>query len=378
MTRFLMIMASTLAVSVTTLADDTKDAGGAAEKNAGLLPLVKVETTLGDFVLELNGEKAPTSVMNFIWYAEDGYYNGTIFHRVIPDKYIQAGGYLPNLDKKIKGLRPGIPNEWNNGLTHEKWNIAYSRKLKFPNSATSQFLIHVEDNYDMALPRPDGAGYAVFGKVVDGFDAVKRIRDAKTTTDGKYGGTASTVPAEPIVIKSVKVLLDFDRKTLEAIAHKRIAELQDERERVKTETIKELQPVIAELEAEANQKLIVTESGLMYVDVLRGGGPSPGIKDTVTAHFVTRLLDGTEIANSYVKDQPSVFRLLDTVPGWREGMLTMRVGGKRKMIVPADLAYGPVGLKGVVPQNATMVYEVKLISIEPEENESAATEGKGK
>ena len=144
-------------------------------ESSGMHPRVKMETTLGDIVLELDAEKAPISTLNFIQYAQDKYYDGTIFHRVMAGFMIQGGGFTVD-QKKTEGLREGIKNEWKNELKNRRGTIAMARMGGRPDSATAQFFINVVDNASLNQAR-DGAAYAVFGKVVEGMETVDKIRD---------------------------------------------------------------------------------------------------------------------------------------------------------------------------------------------------------
>lgn len=155
---------------------------------------VKLATSAGDIVIELDAGKAPKSVDNFVQYVKAGHYNGTIFHRVIPTFMIQGGGMTA--DMKEKATRAPIPLESRNGLSNVRGSIAMARTGD-PNSATSQFFINVKDNPRLdAANSPDGNGYAVFGKVISGMDVVDKIRDVPTGNKGPY----SDVPNTPITI----------------------------------------------------------------------------------------------------------------------------------------------------------------------------------
>ncbi len=181
---------------------------------AGKNPRVVMSTTKGDITLELDQAKAPISVENFLQYVDDGYYNGTIFHRVIANFMIQGGGF--GKDKKQKEARGGIKNEWQNGLKNVRGTISMARVGGNPNSGTCQFFINVVNNASLDRPQRDGAGYAVFGKVVAGMDVVDAIKSVPTKVDtleslrstpaGKVhqAGPAKNVPAETVVIESVK------------------------------------------------------------------------------------------------------------------------------------------------------------------------------
>jgi peptidyl-prolyl cis-trans isomerase A (cyclophilin A) len=153
---------------------------------------VKLTTSLGDIVLELDEEKAPISTANFLAYVDKGHYDHTIFHRVIPTFMIQGGGFTA--DMKQKSVNDPITNEWGNGLINRRGTIAMARTSD-PQSATAQFFINVGDNDFLSQPR-DGAGYAVFGRVTQGMDVVDKIKQVPT---GVKNGMAD-VPKSPVTI----------------------------------------------------------------------------------------------------------------------------------------------------------------------------------
>jgi len=161
-------------------------------------PRVALETSEGTIVIELAPQAAPKTVENFLGYVKSGHYNGTIFHRVIPSFMVQGGGFAA--DMKEKPTRGTIPLESQNGLKNARGTVAMARRGD-PNSASAQFFINVVDNARLDYPNPDGNGYAVFGKVVEGMDVVEKIRAAPTSTRGVY----ENVPVQPIVIKTAKV-----------------------------------------------------------------------------------------------------------------------------------------------------------------------------
>jgi len=161
---------------------------------SALAQKVKLATTEGNIVIELDKAKAPKTVDNFVAYVKAGHYDGTVFHRVIPNFMIQGGGMTPDLQEKK--TRPPIPLESRNGLSNVRGSIAMARTGD-PDSATSQFFINVQDNPRLDQPNArDGNGYAVFGKVVSGMDVVDKIRAAKTGSRPPY----DDVPEKAIVI----------------------------------------------------------------------------------------------------------------------------------------------------------------------------------
>ena len=159
-----------------------------------------METSMGTITLELDDEKAPETVANFVQYAKDGHYDGTIFHRVIDGFMIQGGGFTKDMNQKE--TREPIRNEAMNGLRNKRGTIAMARTMVV-DSATSQFFINLVDNgfLDFQSPTPQGFGYAVFGKVTDGMDVVDRIAKVRTGDAGLH----QNVPEEAIVIKGVAV-----------------------------------------------------------------------------------------------------------------------------------------------------------------------------
>ena len=165
-------------------------------------PLVKLQTNLGDIVIELDQEKAPKTVANFLGYVNDGFYSGTIFHRVIDGFMIQGGGF--NEDMQKKGTRAPIANEANNGLKNDRGTIAMAR-TNAPDSATAQFFINVVNNdfLNYRSPTPRGWGYTVFGKVVQGMDVVDKIRKIPTGPGGPF---PKDVPQSPVVIQGAMVM----------------------------------------------------------------------------------------------------------------------------------------------------------------------------
>ena len=165
----------------------------------GADPRVKLTTSMGDIVVQLDPAKAPKTVANFLQYVKDKHYDGKVFHRVINGFMVQGGGFTA--DMKQKPTRPPVPLEAANGLKNDKYTIAMARTSD-PNSATAQFFINVKDNAMLNAPNPDGHGYTVFGKVVSGADVVDKIRAARTGSKGGMGD----VPLEPITIQSATVV----------------------------------------------------------------------------------------------------------------------------------------------------------------------------
>lgn len=185
----LLILAGTL-LAAPALAEET--GGGQTQKPA----VVKLETNMGDIEIALNPEKAPKTVKNFLTYVDEGFYDGTIFHRIVPGFVIQGGGLDANM--REKDTRPPIENEAGNKLSNGRYTVAMARTSD-PHSATAQFYINLVDNkaLNYTSSTPDGFGYAVFGKVISGQDVVNKIAGVKTN---------QSVPLEPVlIIKATRV-----------------------------------------------------------------------------------------------------------------------------------------------------------------------------
>lgn len=163
--------------------------------------MVKMDTNQGTIMLELDADNAPNTVANFLTYAKEGFFDGTIFHRVISNFMIQGGGFTEDMTQKT--VHDPIQNEANNGLKNDNGTIAMARTGD-PHSATAQFFINVKDNdfLNFSSETPQGWGYAVFGKVTEGMDVVEKIKGVDTTTKGPY----ADVPAEPVIIEKVTIV----------------------------------------------------------------------------------------------------------------------------------------------------------------------------
>jgi peptidyl-prolyl cis-trans isomerase B (cyclophilin B) len=158
------------------------------------------ETSMGNITIELNHEKAPIGAANFLQYAQDGFFNGTIFHRIIPGFMVQGGGMLPGMEPKPTG--DPIENEADNGLKNERGSLSYARTMD-PNSATTQFFMNLVDNdfLDHRSKDMQGWGYAVFGQITDGLDVIDRMAQVDTTSRRGH----QDVPVEDIVIENTRI-----------------------------------------------------------------------------------------------------------------------------------------------------------------------------
>ncbi|MGO9377571.1 MAG: peptidylprolyl isomerase [Dissulfurispiraceae bacterium] len=190
-----MVKKIVIAMTVWLIICGTAVMGGAADKT----PVVLIKTSLGNIKIELMQKEAPITVKNFLSYVKAGFYNGTIFHRVIPGFMVQGGGFTPEMN--TKQTEHPIENEAANGLRNDRGTVAMARTAA-PDSATSQFFINLVNNDNLNRPMPDGYGYAVFGKVIDGMNAVDRIASVRTGVTMGF----PNVPQTPVVIKSITIV----------------------------------------------------------------------------------------------------------------------------------------------------------------------------
>ncbi len=195
----LIVLASGFTITGSTFAADEAVASAPAATKASTLPQVSLKTSMGEIVLELDSEKAPKSVANFLQYVKSGFYKGTIFHRVINGFMIQGGGFDDKMQQK--GTKPAIENEAKNGLKNQEYTVAMARTGD-PHSATAQFFINVNNNSMLDYPGRDGWGYAVFGKVVQGMDVVDKIKQVEIGSKGPH----QNVPNKTIVIESATLV----------------------------------------------------------------------------------------------------------------------------------------------------------------------------
>jgi len=201
MTRKLWVSGLLTAIILTCGCTDQMQGNGKLERNAvnSDSNTVKLETSMGDIVIELDRQAAPVTTANFLEYAGEGFYDGTIFHRVIPSFMIQGGGHTVKMEKKK--TRDPIVNEAKNGLSNKRGTIAMARQND-PDSATCQFFINHADNTPLDYVENARPGYTVFGKVLEGMDVVDAIAAVKTTTRNGM----DDVPVEPVIIKSATII----------------------------------------------------------------------------------------------------------------------------------------------------------------------------
>lgn len=306
----------------------------------GLYALIK--TSKGDINVLLEFTKTPGTVANFVGLAEglidntakplgDPYYNGLKFHRVINDFMIQGGCPLGN-GTGDPGYK--FDDEFNPDLRHDKAGIL-SMANSGPSTNGSQFFItHVE------TPWLDNK-HTVFGNVVKGMGVVNSI----SQNDEIISITINAVGEKAEKFDSVKVFDDFNKS--------------------KAERLKKDKENYLKLLNDISQGFSKTKSGLLYKFETHNNSEKPSTGDKVSVHYKGMLLDGTVFDSSYKRNEPIVFTLGvgQVIKGWDEGVSLLGIGDKAKLIIPAELAYGEAGAGGIIPPNATLIFEVELVSI---------------
>jgi len=347
-------------------ADASSETEKSQVKSDGLHPRAKVSTTLGDFVLELDGVNTPLTVLNFLTYVESNFYEGTVFHRVIPTFMIQGGGFDKDLNRKTEGLEDPVRNESKSAMSNKRGTISMARTGN-PHSATSQFFINVVDNPRLDAQEGGRWGYTVFGKVVEGMDVVDKIKDTELFThpnDPGRGREPNVNPKEPVVIESVEIIGGLDREKLEQRGEARQDKAAKAADRKEEEERAKLKAHAEKLEQELGKEAKTTESGLMYIMIEEGDGESPEPTDRVKVHYTGWLLDGTKFDSSHDRGQPVTFPLNGVIKGWTEGVGLMKVGGKARLIIPYAMAYGERGRPPRIPPRSPLDFEVELLAIE--------------
>lgn len=332
-------------------------------KDPQLYPRVRIETNIGNFVLELDAVKAPKTTHNFMGYVRSDYYIATVFHRIVPGSMVQGGAYRANTSPKMKGLRLPVESEWPNGLENVRGTVAMVRKLGLPNSATSEFYINIADNPLFDRPT-DGAGYLVFGKVVQGMEVVDQIAQTPLNVPpgSSPGGGAS--PIATISIRATKMLTKYDfDKGKERIDEAKNLAVAKRKEFMENQEAK-VEEIIKSIEEEFGVEVITTPSGLAYATLQPGDGATPpSSASNVTVHYTGWLVDGTKFDSSVDRGEPATFPLNGVIGGWTEGVGSMKIGEKRRLIIPSDLGYGERGSPPDIPGGATLIFDVELLAI---------------
>jgi peptidylprolyl isomerase len=310
----------------------------------------EIYTSKGKILSQLEYEKAPLTVINFVGLAEGtkasnkpagkGFYDGLTFHRVVPNFMIQGGDPSGN---GTGGPGYQFADEFDPTLRHDKAGI-FSMANAGPTTNGSQFFIthnatpHLNDKH------------TVFGHVITGQEVVNAI---------VVGTVIDSIRIQRSGPKAKK--FKADEAAFQA-QQKKSAAVGDAKKKKEEEAKKKMESQTNDLMKKATK----TASGLMYIVTQPGAGPKPASGANVKVHYAGRLTDGTEFDNSFKRGQPIAFRVGTgmVIPGWDEGIMLMQKGEKRTLIIPSNLAYGPEGRPPVIPQNATLIFDVELVEFQ--------------
>ena len=299
--------------------------------NLGDSMRAEIKTSKGMIIIDLEYEKTPMTVANFVQLSEKGFYDGLKFHRVIENFMIQGG----DPDGTGRG-GPGykFPDEFHPDLNHSSAGIL-SMANSGPATNGSQFFITHKET-----PWLDNK-HTVFGKVTSGQNIVDLIEQndiMESVTIVRTGEKSKAFNAEQV----------FNEK-------------KDEYDKKEINKKKELEQKMKDLTSDAE----ATESGLKYIITKEGKGPKPKIGQTVSVHYAGYLTNGQKFDSSYDRNQPIEFPIGTgrVIKGWDEGIMLLNVGAKAKLIIPPDLGYGTRGAGGVIPPNATLIFDVELLEV---------------
>ena len=299
--------------------------------NLGDSMRAEIKTSKGMIIIDLEYEKTPMTVANFVQLSEKGFYDGLKFHRVIENFMIQGG----DPDGTGRG-GPGykFPDEFHPDLNHSSAGIL-SMANSGPGTNGSQFFITHKET-----PWLDNK-HTVFGKVASGQNIVNLI-------------------AQNDIMESIKIVRTGE-KSKAFNAEQVFNEKKDEYDKMEINKKKELEKKMKDLTSDAK----ATESGLKYIIIKEGKGPKPKMGQTVSVHYAGYLTNDQKFDSSYDRNQPIEFPIGTgrVIKGWDEGIMLLNVGAKAKLIIPPDLGYGARGAGGVIPPNATLIFDVELLEI---------------
>ncbi|MGV3755125.1 MAG: peptidylprolyl isomerase [Verrucomicrobiota bacterium] len=324
----------------------------------------ELDTTKGKILIQLEFEKAPLTVANFVGLAEGTkdsnkpkgtkFYDGVIFHRVIPGFMIQGG------DPDGRGTGgPGykFADEFDSSLRHKGPGIL-SMANSGPGSNGSQFFITLGDT-----PHLDGK-HSIFGKVIKGQDVVEAIGNTPRTPQDR--------PVTEMKMNTVKVIrqgdkakaFKADQEAFNTLLKKAEAKVEEDRKNAGAREQKQLEGVITSLKTKyPKAELVTSKTGLQYLVVAEGKGDKPKPGTNIKAHYTGKLVNGMVFDSSIERGEPIEFPVGTgmVIKGWDEALVDMKKGEKRVLIIPAALGYGARGAGGVIPPNATLIFDVELV-----------------
>lgn len=333
--------------------------GGCSQGVEGEKEYVKMETSHGDMYFELYKDKAPTSVSNFLYYADKGFYDGTVFHRLVQEFVLQGGGFSSNGAQKP--VSDPISNESGNGLKNEQFTLAMARTAK-PNSATSQFYINIKHNSNLD-PSEKNPGYAVFGKLIAGKKTLLEINDLGSRSINQY---FRDFPNDLIIIEGVsrvdkaseeiKSQQDEDKEFMKTYAKK-----AEEREKKMNSLKEKAMSFYEDIKNGNSDNFTKTDSGLIYKKLKEGSGAKVFEGTLVTTHYTGWLTNGTMFDSSRERGQPAKFRTRGVIQGWAQALRLMKTGGHMLIYVSPRLGYGDRQMGEAIPPNSPLIFEMELL-----------------
>ncbi len=344
----------------------TQDESSSETVSAGMEHVV-FETNIGSIVIEVDVENAPITAENFLQYVDDGFYDRTVFHRIMENFVVQGGGFAKGMVKKK--TRPGIKNEWENGLKNLYGTLSMARLGGKPDSGTSQFFINLKDNTSLDIPR-DGAAYAVFAKVVAGMPVVDMMAMTWVATTDTPNGKMQNVPVYELFIKEASRVAKEDVSMLLETVDKMNAPLL---EKWATDDVDRQFAMAENLIESFDVKLdgaYKTESGLWVLDETVGEAEDDKVQagERVIAHYHVWLPNGQLVQTSRTNGAPITIGLKtnSSIAAWIEGVPGMVPGGVRWLISPSGLAYGAQGRPGI-PSDTSLIFKIELVERLPNE-----------
>ena len=325
-------------------------------------PRVRFVTNMGAFVVELRPDLVPLTVLNFLRYVQDGFYEGTIFHRVMEGFIIQGGGYTPNMNLRSEGRYEPIMNEAHPKLRNTTGAIAMARQPGRPDSATSQFFINLSKN--TSLDRRRGMGFCVFGEVIEGMDTVEAISRVEVGTHPKYtsGDRQPVVPVESVIVQSTELISKTNVHQLEQMINQACGELKRRKQAIHQHTEEVLNQMVAQMEEETDQKATRTDEGIYYVIVRPGGDQHPTPQHTIVAECETRIPEGTAVFSTYRIGSPCLLHLGEVIQGADIGLNLIGEGGEIHLVIPPELAYGSRGTRNI-PPHSVISMKIEIVDL---------------
>lgn len=340
------------------------------DSNPELHPQVRFETSMGAFSVELDAARVPVGVTHFMDHVERGFYKGLLFHRVLKGGIVQGGAYLPTMERQRGSQRAPAGMEYHSGMNNVRGTVSLIQVIGRDDVPQAEFFVNLSTNTGL----DDSAGivaYVPIGRVTEGMDVVDRLGGVPVAAHAKYAaGLIEVVPVAPVTIDDVKVLRKLDRAEVQRVVEERTRQAELAAAAAVTAEERDFNNAEQRLESAAKEvgtTVVMTPSGLRYVDLRVGKGAQPLATDRAVMHFRGALLNGSVLNDTFIEEKPPTKKISELIAGLREGIGTMGEGGRRLFLVPPMIAFGKTGIPGRVPPDSWMFYEVELLELLPPE-----------